>query len=44
MKPPPIRSLERRLRGGWAVVMDDVFAGIYTMIVLRLALASFELM
>jgi phosphatidylglycerophosphatase A len=42
MKPPPIRSLERRLRGGLAVVMDDVAAGIYTMIVLRLALASFE--
>lgn len=44
MKPPPIRSLERRLRGGWAVVMDDVFAGIYTMVVLRLALASFNLL
>jgi len=43
MKPPPIRSLERRLRGGWAVVMDDVFAGIYTMVVLRLVLASFKL-
>ena len=44
MKPPPIRSLERRLPGGWAVVMDDVFAGIYTMIVLRLALASLKLL
>jgi phosphatidylglycerophosphatase A len=44
IKPPPIRSLERRLRGGWAVVMDDVFAGVYTMIVLRLALTSFDLM
>jgi phosphatidylglycerophosphatase A len=43
MKPPPIRSLERKLRGGWAVVMDDVFAGIYTMILLRLVLTSFRL-
>jgi len=43
MKPPPIQSLERRLRGGWAVVLDDVFAGIYTMIVLRLVLAGFKL-
>jgi len=43
MKPPPIRSLERRLRGGWAVVMDDVFAGIYTTVVLRVVLASFRL-
>jgi len=43
MKPPPIRSLERGLRGGWAVVMDDVFAGIYTAIVLRVVLASLRL-
>jgi phosphatidylglycerophosphatase A len=43
IKPPPIRSLERRLPGGWGVVMDDVAAGIYTMIVLRLALASLRL-
>jgi len=43
MKPPPIRSLERRLPGGWAVVMDDVLAGIYTMIVLRIGLASLNL-
>lgn len=44
MKPPPIRRLERRLRGGWAVVMDDVVAGIYTMILLRLLLTSFKLL
>jgi phosphatidylglycerophosphatase A len=44
MKPPPIRSLERRLPGGWAVVMDDVLAGIYATIVLRLALASMKLL
>ena len=43
MKPPPIRSLERRLRGGLAVVMDDVVAGIYTAILLRLVLTSFGL-
>ena len=42
-KPPPIRSFERRFRGGWGVVLDDVFAGIYTMIVLRLVLAGFKL-
>jgi phosphatidylglycerophosphatase A len=43
IKPPPIRSLERRLPGGWAVVVDDVAAGIYTMIVLRLVFASLGL-
>ena len=42
-KPPPIRSFERRLRGGWAVVLDDVFAGIYAMTALRLVLAGFRL-
>ena len=43
MKPPPIRSLERRLHGGLAVVMDDVVAGVYTTILLRLVLISFGL-
>ena len=37
-KPPPARYLERRLGGGWAVVMDDVAAGIMAHIVLRLGL------
>ena len=30
LKPPPLGLLERRLRGGWGVVMDDVMAGLYT--------------
>ena len=38
-KPPPARYLERRLSGGWGVVMDDVAAGIMAHIVLRLGLA-----
>jgi len=38
-KPPPARYLERRLGGGWGVVMDDVAAGIMAHIVLRLGLA-----
>lgn len=37
-KPPPIRQLERRLSGGWGVVLDDVAAGIMVNVVLRLAL------
>lgn len=38
-KPPPARYLERRLSGGWGVVMDDVAAGIMAHIVLRLGLS-----
>jgi phosphatidylglycerophosphatase A len=37
VKPFPIRRLER-LPGGWGIVIDDVMAGVYGAIVLRLAL------
>jgi phosphatidylglycerophosphatase A len=43
MKPPPIRGLEWRLRGGLAVVADDVVAGIYTNVLLRIAITGFGL-
>jgi phosphatidylglycerophosphatase A len=35
VKPFPIRKLESRLIGGWGVVGDDVLAGIYAHVVLR---------
>jgi len=35
IKPPPIRRLERT-KGGFGVVLDDVLAGIYANIILRL--------
>jgi phosphatidylglycerophosphatase A len=38
VKPPPISNLEKRLPGGWGVVMDDVMAGIYANISLRFLL------
>lgn len=34
VKPPPIRLLER-VRGGYGVVLDDVFAGIFSNIILH---------
>ncbi len=34
-KPPPIRLLEK-LPGGWGIMADDVLAGVYANIVLRL--------
>ncbi len=35
LKPFPIRHLERRLKGGFGVVLDDVMAGVYTSIILH---------
>jgi phosphatidylglycerophosphatase A len=36
LKPPPIRLSERKVPGGYGVVLDDVLAGIYAHIALRL--------
>jgi phosphatidylglycerophosphatase A len=36
LKPFPIRRLERGLKGGFGVVLDDVMAGVYANIVLHL--------
>lgn len=44
VKPPPIASLEKRVQGGWGVVIDDVLAGIYTNISLRIFLILAGLM
>jgi phosphatidylglycerophosphatase A len=37
LKPFPIRTLERKVPGGGGVVFDDVLAGIYANLILRLA-------
>lgn len=37
LKPWPIRALERRVSGGWGVMLDDVLAGLITAVVLILA-------
>ena len=37
VKPPPARFIEK-LPGGWGVVADDVIAGVYTNVILRLGL------
>ncbi len=36
LKPFPIRYLEKRVKGGFGVVLDDVMAGVYANIVLHL--------
>lgn len=35
LKPFPIRHLEKRLKGGFGIVLDDVMAGVYANIVLQ---------
>ena len=35
LKPFPIRHLEKRFKGGFGVVLDDVMAGVYANIVLQ---------
>jgi phosphatidylglycerophosphatase A len=39
LKPPPIRFIERTVKGGCGVVLDDVLAGIYAQISLRIIAA-----
>jgi phosphatidylglycerophosphatase A len=36
-KPPPIRWLETRFKGGWGVMIDDLLAAAYALIVLAMA-------
>lgn len=38
VKPFPIKRLERGLRGGFAIMMDDIVAGLYTNIAIRILL------
>jgi phosphatidylglycerophosphatase A len=37
LKPPPIRYFERAFKGGWGVMIDDIVAAFYTLIVLAVA-------
>jgi phosphatidylglycerophosphatase A len=38
LKPFPIRTLEKKVAGGPGVVLDDVLAGLYANLILRLAI------
>ena len=37
VKPPPIRQFERRVKGGFRVMADDILAAAYTLLALALA-------
>lgn len=41
VKPFPIRSLESKLPGGWGVVGDDILAGVYANLALRIFMRFF---
>ena len=43
LKPFPIRRLEKGLKGGYGVVLDDVAAGVYANIILHIASYYFTL-
>jgi len=36
IKPPPGNWINREMKGGWAVVLDDAVAGLYANVLLRL--------
>ena len=36
VKPFPIRLIDRRINGGLGIVMDDVLAGVYSLIILQI--------
>ncbi|MCZ7563404.1 MAG: phosphatidylglycerophosphatase A [Burkholderiales bacterium] len=40
VKPPPIRHFDRALKGGFGVMLDDLLAAGYTLLVLALAKAA----
>ncbi len=41
IKPPPANWINREMKGGWGVVLDDVVAGGYANVLLRLAAVFF---
>lgn len=36
IKPPPIRQVERRYKGGFGVMIDDIVAAVFTLLVIAL--------
>ena len=44
LKPFPIRLLEKKISGGSGIVLDDVLAGIYANLILRILMGMFPVM
>jgi phosphatidylglycerophosphatase A len=39
-KPPPVRAIEK-LDGGWGIMLDDIVAGLYSLIMIQLIINIF---
>ncbi|MBI5194614.1 MAG: phosphatidylglycerophosphatase A [Nitrospirae bacterium] len=35
IKPFPVRTIDRKLGGGWGIMLDDIMAGVYANLLLR---------
>jgi len=42
LKPPPIKLIEKKVKGGCGIVLDDLVAGVYTYLSLRFLLYMLE--
>ena len=42
VKPPPIRRIDTHVKGGFGVMLDDVFAAFYALLVLAMAKAALQ--
>ena len=38
LKPFPIRLIDQRIHGGLGIMLDDIVAGLYSLIILQLAI------
>ena len=38
IKPPPARKIDRQMKGGWAIILDDAIAGLYANLFMHLTL------
>lgn len=38
LKPPPVKTIEKKVKGGLGIVLDDLLAGVYAHLSLRLLL------
>ena len=41
-KPWPIRVIDRDMHGGWGIMLDDVLAGIFSLIVMQIMIYFFN--
>lgn len=42
VKPWPIRRLDRHVKGGWGIMVDDIVAGIFTLVLLHSGILALQ--